>query len=166
MGCLYHGFFLSQQKYAGELLLKASMVDCKPSSTPMALKSSFDPASEFPFSDASLCHSLVGGLQYLTITRPDIALAVNHACQHMHSLSVAHFAVVKRILRYVKGSLSQGPFFTPGPFILYTYTNFNWAGDCVDRKSTSGFCVFLGPNLISSSAKKKATVSRSSTEAE
>ncbi|XP_028084752.1 uncharacterized protein LOC114285870 [Camellia sinensis] len=109
---------------------------------------------------------LVGGLQYLTITRPDITLVVNQACQHMHSPSVGHFTVVKRILRYVKGTLPHGLSFTPGPFLLYAYTDSNWGGDSVDRRSTLGFCVFLGPNLISWSAKKQATVSRSSIEAE
>ncbi|XP_028088136.1 uncharacterized protein LOC114288742 [Camellia sinensis] len=131
----------------------------------MALKFSTATANSLPFSQPSLYRSLISGLQYLAITRPDIALAVNQACQHMQCPTNAHFALVKRMLRYVKGTLAQGLFFTPGPFILTSYTDSNWAGDCLDRRSTSGFCVFIGLNLISWYAKKQFTVSHSSTKA-
>ncbi|XP_028090289.1 uncharacterized protein LOC114290545 [Camellia sinensis] len=160
------GYFLSQPKYATDLLHKAGMLECKPCSTPMAIKPSSSTSDDLPYSQPQLYRSLVGALQYLTITRPDISLAVNHACQHMHVPTIAHFALVKRILRYVKGTLTHGLRFTPGPFTLHAFTDANWAGDSLDRRSTSGFCVFLGPNLISWSAKKQPTVSRSSTEAE
>ncbi|XP_028100281.1 uncharacterized protein LOC114299685 [Camellia sinensis] len=159
-------YFLCQQKYAIDLLLKAGMVDCKPCSTPLAVKSSASLSDDILFAQPSLYHSLVGGLQYLTITRPDLSLVVNQACQHMHVPTNAHFQNVKRLLRYVKGTVSHGLSFTPCPFTLDAFSDSNWAGDALDRRSTSGYYIFLGPNLISWSAQKQPTVSRFSTEAE
>ena len=92
---------------------------------------------------------MVGALQYLTITNPDIAFALNQACQHMQAPTNAHFVVLKRLLRYVKGTIDQGLVFTPGSFDLHAFSDSDWAGDCHDRKSTSGYCVFFGSNLIS-----------------
>ncbi|XP_028066484.1 uncharacterized protein LOC114269381 [Camellia sinensis] len=161
-----HGLSLSQQKYAGKLLLKAGLVDCKPCFTPLAAHPSITPTDTLPFSQPSFYRSLVGGLQYLTITRLDLGLAVNQACQHMQAPANGHFAQVKCLLRYVKGILHYGLSFSPGPFLLQAFTDSNWASDCLDRRSTSGFCVYLGPYLLSWSVKKQPTVSRSSTEAE
>ncbi|XP_028085943.1 uncharacterized protein LOC114286914 [Camellia sinensis] len=165
---LSHGYFLSQAKYATELLHKVGLTDRKPCSTPLAVKASSHSSSSdgLPFSNPSLYRSIVGGLQYLTITRPDLALVVNQACQHMHLPTNADFQVVKRLLRYVKGTLHHGLQFTSGPLFLHAFSDSNWAGDSVDRKSILGYCVYLGPNLISWSAKKQSIVSRSSTEAE
>ncbi|XP_028123393.1 uncharacterized protein LOC114320523 [Camellia sinensis] len=132
----------------------------------MTIKSSLSTSDDLPCSQPAFYRNLVGGLQYLTITRPDLVLAVNYACQHMQAPIVAHFALVKRLLCYVKGILSHGLQFSPGLFHLHAFTDANWVGDSFDRWSTSGFCVFLGPNLISWSAKKQSTASRSSTEVE
>lgn len=164
-----HGYFLSQSKYAGEILAKAGMVECKSCATPIALKSVSSNTSNtdsLPFGNPSLYRSIVGALQYLTITRPELAYAVNQACQHMASPTIADFTAIKRLLRYVKGTIDHGLSFTPGSFTLQAFSDSDWAGDSVDRRSTSGYCIFLGNNLISWSAKKQPTVSRSSTEAE
>lgn len=161
-----HGYFLSQPKYAREILQKAGLVDCKPCSSPSVVKPVSMPSSFAHFAYPALFRRIVGALQYLTITRPDLAFAVNQACQHMHSPTVGDFASVKRLLRYLKGTIDHGLVFQPSSFILQAFSDSDWAGDCHDRKSSSGFCVFLGDNLISWSAKKQSTVSRSSTEAE
>lgn len=164
---LSHGqnLLLSQTKYAQDLLMKAGMQDCKPSLSPSSVKPAMV-APDFPIPDPHWYRKIVGSLQYLTLTRPEIAFVVNVACQHMHDPRHSHFIAVKRILRYLKGSLHQGLYFVPGPLNLTAYTDADWAGDSTDRRSTTGFCVYLGPNLISWCAKKQPTVARSSTEAE
>lgn len=159
------GILLSQTKYATNLLVKASMFDCRPSPSPCATKPAIlEPG--IPFSDQHWYRAIVGSLQYLTLTRPELSFAVNLACQHMHAPKQSDFIVVKRILRYIKGSLHQGLQFVPGPLNVTAFTDADWAGDHLDRRSTTGFCVFLGPNLISWCAEKQPTVARSSTESE
>ncbi|KAL6980807.1 hypothetical protein U1Q18_052677 [Sarracenia purpurea var. burkii] len=118
------------------------------------------------FADVNFYRSIVGSLQYLTLTKPEISHAVNHVCQYMHRPTEGNFASVKRILRYAKGSLYQGLHFTPSDFFVTAFCDADWAGDSSDRRSTSGFYVFMGSNLLSWSAKKQPTVARSSTEAE
>lgn len=159
-------YFLSQSKYARDILHKAGLTDCKPCSSPSIVKAS-DPATfSAPFAYPALFRSIVGALQCLTITTPDLAFSVNQACQHMHSPTVGAFASVKRLLRYLKGTLDHGLVYQPSSFLLQAFSDSDWAGDCLDRKSSSGYCVFLGDNLISWSAKKQTTVSQSSIEAE
>jgi hypothetical protein len=111
--------------------------------------------------------SIVGALQYLTLTRPDLAYAVNKACQFLHAPTTLHWTAVKWILRYLRDSLKLRITFTPDKSTLVSaFFDADWA-ECVDdRRSTGGFAVYLGRNLVSWSAKKQATVSRFSTEVE
>lgn len=112
----------------------------------------------------------MGSLQYLTLTRPEISYSVNLACQRMHSPKLSDFIAVKRILRYIKRSLTQRLNFVPNSLSLTAYADVDadWAGDPIDRCSTTGFAIFMGLNLVSWCAKKQHTVARpqSSTEAE
>lgn len=103
-----------------------------------------------PFVDPTLYRSLVGALQYLTITRPDLSYAVNLVSQFLHSPTDDHFAAVKRILRYVKGTVHFGLSFRQhSEFSIIGYSDEDWAR-CVDtRRSTYGFSIFLGDNLVS-----------------
>jgi len=111
--------------------------------------------------------SLVGALQYLTITRPDLAFATNLLCQKMQQPTVGDFHQLKRVLRYVKGTIHLGIYLHSQSSVhLYGFSDADWAGCPTTRRSTTGFCTFLGSNLLSWSAKKQPTVSRSSTEAE
>ncbi|XP_028057635.1 uncharacterized protein LOC114261559 [Camellia sinensis] len=167
-------YFLSQHKYASDILLKAGMANYKPCSFPISVKPSLSlslslslsPDSHLPFGQPELYRSIVGALQYLTITRPDLSLSINQACQHMHTPTVGHFASVKRLLRFVQGTLTHGLTFSPSSFDLQAFSDSNWAGDVLDRRSTSSYRVYLGLNLSSWSTKKQPTVSRFSIEAE
>lgn len=150
------GYLLSQSKYARVILAKVGMMNCKPCASPISVKPYVSSSDSLPFSQPALYRSIVGALQYLTITIPDLAYAINHACQHMSAPTVAHVTAVKRLLRYVKGTLDDDLFFGPGPFTLQAFFDSDWAGDALDRRSTSSFCIFLSHNLISWSAKKAA----------
>ncbi|KAM0070796.1 putative RNA-directed DNA polymerase [Helianthus debilis subsp. tardiflorus] len=119
------------------------------------------------FSDATLYRSIVGALQYLTITRPDISYAVNQVSQFLHAPTTAHFQEVKRILRYLKGTISYGLHYSrPTQTMLLGYSDADWARCLETRRSTYGYSIFLGGNLISWGAKKQPTVARSSCESE
>ncbi|GJV91397.1 ribonuclease H-like domain-containing protein, partial [Tanacetum coccineum] len=135
--------FLSQKKYVVEILERAGMVNCNPSRTTVDTESKLGDTGDV-VSDPTLYRSLAGSLHYLTFTRPDISYAVQQVCLHMHDPREPHLSALKRILRYVR----------------------DWAGCPTTRRSTSGYCVFLGNNLLSWSFKRQPTLSRSSAEAE
>ncbi|XP_038977682.1 uncharacterized mitochondrial protein AtMg00810-like [Phoenix dactylifera] len=159
------GVALNQSKYAQSLLQKAELSECKSVSAPLSTKQQSSAISA-PFSNPELFRSLAGSLQYLTITRPDITFAVNCICQFMHCPLEVHYQMLKRILRYIKGSVGHSLHYTPGSLDLSAFSDSDWAGDSSDRRSTTGYRIFLGSNLISWIAKKQSTVARSSTEAE
>lgn len=101
------GLFLSQRKYASEILELAHMLQCNPTRTPVETTHKLD-ANGPPVADPSSYHSLVGALQYLTFTRMDIAFAVQHICLFMHDPRKPHLHALKRILRYIRGTLDHG----------------------------------------------------------
>jgi hypothetical protein len=105
-----NGFFLQQQQYAKDLLERAGMIECRPCDTSIHTngKLSSDSGSPLNTADASDYRSLVGALQYLTMTRPDLQYAVQQARLFMHAPTTAHQALVKRILRYVRGTTTLG----------------------------------------------------------
>ncbi|XP_021834587.1 uncharacterized protein LOC110774362 [Prunus avium] len=158
--------FVSQKKYATELLHKAGMSSCRPCSTPSKPHTQVLQSEGTLLSDPSLYRSVVGALQYLTFTRPDLSYAVNSVCQYMTAPTEIHWLLVKRILRYIQGTLDHGLKFSSGPWQLHAFSDADWAGDVNTRRSTTGFVVFLGPNPISWQSKKQTSVARSSTEAE
>ncbi|GJT80375.1 ribonuclease H-like domain-containing protein [Tanacetum coccineum] len=160
------GLFLSQSKFAEEIIEKAHMQQCNPCRTPVDTESKIRPEGA-PVADPTLYRSLVGVLQYLTFTRPDLSYVVQHVCLYMHDPREPHLLALKRILRYVRGTLDHGlQLHASSMTQLVAYTDADWAGCLVTRRSTSGYCVFLGDNLLSWSAKRQVTLSRSSAEAE
>ncbi|GJV32043.1 ribonuclease H-like domain-containing protein [Tanacetum coccineum] len=160
------GLFLSQKKYAIEILKKAHMVSCNPSRTSVDTESKLGVDGD-PVSDPTLYWSLAGSLQYLTFTRPDISYAVQQVCLYMHDPREPHLSALKRILRYVQDTLNFGlQLFSSSTTDLVAYSDADWAGCPTTQRSTSGYCVFLGNNLLSWSAKHQPTLSRSSAEAE
>jgi histone deacetylase 1/2 len=117
--------------------------------------------------DATRYRSVVGGLQYLTLTHPDISFAVNKVCQYLHAPRDPHWVAVKRILRFVKLTIGHGLLLRRTPHtLLSAFSDADWAGNIDDRRSTGGYAIFYGGNLIAWNARKQATVSRSSTESE
>ncbi|RVW61630.1 Retrovirus-related Pol polyprotein from transposon RE1 [Vitis vinifera] len=131
------GVVLSQRKYALDILEETGMLDCKPVDTPMDPNVKLVPGQGEPLGDPGRYRRLVGKLNYLTITRPDISFPAKVYC----SENRGHTQVVG-------------------------YTDADWAGSPTDRRSTSGYCVFIGGNLISWKSKKQDVVARSSAEAE
>ncbi|CAL9239925.1 unnamed protein product [Arabidopsis halleri] len=161
------GLFLNQEKYATDLLITAGMADCAPMPTPLPLQPGKFSGNSKPFSDPTYFRSLAGKLQYLTLTRPDIQFAVNFVCQKMHTPSEDDFNLLKRIIRYIKGTLSLGINFSNSTdSVLRAYSDSDWSGCKDTSRSTGGFCTFLGENIISWSSKRHGTVSHSSTKAE
>uniref|UniRef100_A0A2N9FS43 Reverse transcriptase Ty1/copia-type domain-containing protein n=1 Tax=Fagus sylvatica TaxID=28930 RepID=A0A2N9FS43_FAGSY len=160
------GLYLNQAKYAHDLLKKHNMLTSKPAKSPSCPNTRLSLHESDPLPDPHGYRSLVGALHYLTFTRPDISFSVHQVCQYMSAHTTVHLAAAKRILRYLQGTLHHGIAFTLGPLHLSAYTDTDWAGDPDDRRSTSGYLVYIGSNPITWSAKKQPTVSRSSTESE
>ncbi|KAM6544422.1 hypothetical protein CsatB_008869 [Cannabis sativa] len=103
-----------------------------------------------PVADPHLYRSLVGALQYAVITRPEMAYAINKVSQFMHNLLEPHFKVVKKILRYFKGTLDYELHLKScSKLVLKGFYDVDWASDPDDRRSTLGFCIYLGYNMIS-----------------
>ncbi|XP_026419638.1 uncharacterized protein LOC113315594 [Papaver somniferum] len=158
---------LTQNKYFIDLLRKHDMLGCKPCKTPVESGPRVSSYDGDPLKDAASYRILVGGLQYSTLTRSDISFAVNYVSKFMHNPTDVHLQLAKRILRYMKGYLGQGLTLGSGNCSEITaYCDSDWDGCPNTRKSTSGYCVFVGGNLVSWFSKKQHTISRSSTEAE
>ncbi|XP_071714087.1 uncharacterized mitochondrial protein AtMg00810-like [Rutidosis leptorrhynchoides] len=142
------------------------MINCKPCLTPVDTLSKLGPNGP-PVTDPTLYRSLAGALQYLTFTRPDLTYDVQQLCLYMHDPREPHFTALKRVLRYLRGSVDNGlQLFASSTTKLTAYSDADWGGYPGTRRSTSGYCVFLGDNLLSWSSKRQATISRSSAEAE
>ncbi|XP_056697386.1 uncharacterized mitochondrial protein AtMg00810-like [Spinacia oleracea] len=146
---------LSQQKYAQEILERAGMGTCKPAATPVNTNAKLSADSGPSVQDPTHYRSLAGALQYLTFTRPNIAYAVQQVCLFMHDPREPHFNALKRILHYIQGTIDHGLHLYPTSTLhLITYTDADWGGCPDTRRSTSGYCCFLGDNLISWSSKR------------
>lgn len=160
-------FFISQKKYAQEMLVRFRMADCNPASTPMemGLKLVRDP--EGRKIDNTLYKQIVGSLMYLTATRPDIMHAVSIISRYMEFPTEMHLVAAKRIFRYLQGTLEYGLFYKKGEkSSLIGFTDSDYAGDLDDRKSTSGYVFMMSSAAISWCSKKQPIVTLSTTEAE
>nr|GEW61472.1 ribonuclease H-like domain-containing protein [Tanacetum cinerariifolium] len=153
-----------EKKYVVEIL-ERTKANYNPSRTPIDTESKLGSDGD-PVSDSTIYRSLVGSLQYLTFTRLDISYAVQQVCLYMHDPREPYFSALKRILRYVRGTLDYGlQLFSSSTTDLVAYSNAYWDGSPTTRCSTSGYCVFLGNNLLSKSSKRQLTLSCSSAEA-
>ncbi|XP_026450601.1 uncharacterized protein LOC113350684 [Papaver somniferum] len=161
------GLFLSQSLYAQDIIARASMKKCNSVDTPVDTNAKISVTSGPAIMDPTLYRSLAGALQYLTFTRTDISYAVQQVCLFMHDPREPDMEALKRIIRYLQGTIDHRLFLSVSAISgLTTYSDADWASCPDSRRSPSGFCVFLSDNLFSWSSKRQATVSRSSAEAE
>jgi histone deacetylase 1/2 len=163
------GLALCQRKYILDLLGKVNMGSAKPCTTPMAATDKLSRHAGVLLSptEATPYRSVVGALQYITLTRPGISYNVNKVCQFLHSPTDLHWTAVKRLLRYLQGTTGHGLFLRrSSPLLLSAFSDADWAGCPDDRRSAGGHAVFLGGNLVAWNSRKQPTVSRSSTETE
>jgi hypothetical protein len=117
--------------------------------------------------DPTYFKSLVGSLRYLTCTRPDILYGVGLISRYMETPDQSHLNAAKRILRYIKGTINEGMFYTSSTnFNLVGYSDSDWGRDLDERKSTTGFVFFMGDTSFTWSSKKQSIVTLSSCEAE
>ena len=157
---------LSLWKYVLDMLFKTEKLGARPCSTPMAHNVQLIKKREL-FEDPERYRRLVGTLNYLTVTHPDIAYSVNVLSQYMPSPTVSHWVAVEHILCYLKEAPRCGILYKKNGYTkIECFSNTDWVGYKDDRKSIFGRCVFVGGNLISWKCKKESVVLRSSAESE
>ncbi|GJS84517.1 putative ribonuclease H-like domain-containing protein [Tanacetum coccineum] len=161
------GIFISQDKYVAEILKKFDLVNVKAAITPMETKLPLTKDEEAFDVDVHLYRSMIGSLMYLTASRPDIMYAVCVCSRFQVTPKTSHLNAVKRIFKYLKGKPHLGLWYPrESPFDLEAFSDSDYGGSNLDRKSTTGGCQFLGQRLISWQCKKQTIVATSTTEAE
>ncbi|KAL9840138.1 putative RNA-directed DNA polymerase [Arabidopsis thaliana] len=162
------GISVCQRKYALDILEEIGMLACKPSAIPMepSIKLVGDGA-EPVINDPASYRRLVGKLMYLTITRPEITYAMNKLCQFTSAPKGSHMKATLKVLQYIKGTIGNGLFYSAtSDFVLKGFTDADWASCRDSRRSTSGYCMFLGESMISWKSKKQQMASHSSAESD
>jgi hypothetical protein len=161
------GYLLSQSKYVVDILERARLTENKTVDTPIKVNARYSSSDGLPLIDPTLYRTIVGSLVYLTITRRDIPYVVHVVSQFVVSPTTVHRAVVLCILRYLRVTYFPSLLLSSTSFLdLRAYSDADHGSDPTDRKSVSGFCIFLSYSLISWKSKKQSIVSQSSTEAE
>jgi hypothetical protein len=164
---LQDGTFISQTKYIQDILNKFGMKDAKPIKTPMGTNGHLDLDTGGKSVDQKVYRSMIGSLLYLCASRPDIMLSICMCSTFQADPKEVHLRVVKRIMRYLVYTPRFGLWYPKGStFDLTGYSDADWAGCKIDRKSTSGTCQFLGRSLVSWASKKQNSVALSTAEAE
>ncbi|GKA12171.1 uncharacterized mitochondrial protein-like protein [Tanacetum coccineum] len=145
-----NGIFISQDKYVDEILKKFRFIEVKTASTPMETQKPLLKDEDGEEVDVHMYRSMIGSLMYLTSSRPDIMFAVCACARYQVNPKVSHLHAVKRIFRYLKGQLKLGLWYpNDSPFDLVAYTDSDYVGASLDRKSTTGGCQFPRCRLIS-----------------
>ena len=162
-----NGIFIHQSKYIKDLLKKFDMENTKPISTPMATSKLISQHDMDEFIDQTLYRCMIGSLMYLTASRPDIMFATCVCARYQSAPKKSHLMSVKRIFRYLKGTPTLGIWYPANqPCKLVGFSDSDYAGCSLTRKSTSGGCQFFANCLVSWQSKKQTSVSTSTTEAE
>ena len=160
------GIFVSQAKYTRNLLKKFGLLNCSSATTPMATATKLDKDIGASV-DITNYRGMIGSLLYLTASRPDIMYATCLCARFQADPREPHLTTVKRIFKYLKGTITLGLWYPrDSDFHLTGYSDADFAGCKIDRKSTSGSCQFLGDRLVSWYSKKQKSISTSTAEAE
>jgi hypothetical protein len=155
------GLLLHQHQYALDILERAGMTDCRPCSTPVDTQTKLSATLGGPVADPTAYRNLAGALQYHIFTRSDHTYAVQQICLRMHDPRESHLAALKRLLRYVHGTVDFGLVLHRSPSAeLVVYTDADWAGCSETRRSTSGYDVFLNSNLPGRLSDSQLSVAR------
>jgi len=161
------GIFIYQPKYCKEILKKFEMEACKAATTPMSTNCYLEADEVGPEVNQTMYRGLIGSLLYLTANRPYIMFVVCLCARFQSCPKEPHLKAAKRILKYLKGTISMGLWY---PYLsrihLVGYSDSNFVGCKLDRKSTTGTCHLLGSSLISWHSKKQACVALSTAEPE
>ncbi|KAK8674550.1 hypothetical protein V6N13_032660 [Hibiscus sabdariffa] len=158
--------FINRAKYIKEKLKKFGLENVKPQATPMSSSIKLDKDEEGKCVDSKLYRSMIGSLFYLTASRPDIMFSVCWCARFQANPKESHLKAIKRIFRYLQDTPSLGLWYPrDSTFDLHAYSDADYGGCKIDRKSTSGTCQFLGNMLISWFSKKQNSVALSTTEA-
>ena len=161
---LKEGTFINQAKYIRDLLKRFNMEEAK---TPMSSSIKLDMDEKGKPVNSTMYRGMIGSLLYLTASRLDIMYSVCLCARFQSCPKESHLSVVKRILRYLKGTMNIGLWYLKGDNSeLIGFSDANFAGCKVERKSTSGTCHFLGHSLVSWHSKKQNSVASSTVEAE
>jgi hypothetical protein len=166
---LEKGIFIHQQKYAAEVLNRFGMENCNKVCIPIVPGCKLIKNENGKTCDARQYKQMVGSLMYLLATRPDLAYSVCLVARFMDRPTEMHFAAIKRIMRYVKGTLDYGIMYkhvTDVSLKLQGWSDSDTVGDLDDRKSTSGYVFMIGTSDISWASKKQPIVTLSTNEAE
>ncbi|GKE00033.1 hypothetical protein Tco_1388016, partial [Tanacetum coccineum] len=161
------GIFFNQSKYIKDMLKKFGLEDSKPMKTLMSLDTKLTKDKECESVDSTKYRGMIGSLLYLTASRPNIMFSFCLCARFQEDPKTSHLEAVKRIFRYIKGTMHLGLWYPNGTGIeTIVYADSNHAGDYVDRKSTTGICTFVGCCLTSWFSKKQTALAISTTKAE
>lgn len=161
------GIFISQRKYANEILERFGMNHCKPVKSPIVPESRLVKDEEGTKVNSTNYKQMIGSLMYLTVTKPDLCYVVSLLACFMDAPTLLHEMAVKRVCRYLKGTTELGILYKrEGQETLLAYSDSDYAGDLDDRKSTSGYVFNVSSAAVAWSSKKQPVVSLSTTEAE
>jgi len=161
------GILLSQKKFATDLLTDTGFLHSKATSTPLPLHFNLNKDSGTLLSDPSYYRMLVGKLNYLTNTRPDLAYTAQTLSQFMQLPHTSHLQALEHVLKYIKGTVSHGLLIQgSNQVVLQAYSDSDWAACSSTRRSITGYVLMLGKSAVSWKSKKQSTVSKSSAESE